>query len=106
MDTEAYRLRIMPRAVVDLDNIYGYIAGELSAPKAARELMEKIESSFMRLRTMPASCPECQDDILRQKGYRKLVVNNYIALYMVSHPEKTVTVMRVVHGRREYSAFV
>ena len=106
MDTEAYKLRIMPRAAVDLDSIFEYISNELAAPVAAHNLMEKIEASFLRLQDMPESCPACQDDILKQKGYRKLVVKNYIALYTVNHADKTVTVMRVVHGRQEYAPYV
>jgi len=97
---------IMPRAALDLDSIYGYIANELAAPIAAHNLMEKIETSFFRLQEMLESCPECQDDILKQKRYRKLVVNNYIALYTIDYVAKIITVMRVVNGRQEYSVFV
>jgi addiction module RelE/StbE family toxin len=106
MATEKYRLKIMPRAADDLRNIYEYIAHELSAPKAAHSLMTQLESSFMRLRELPESCPMCQDDTLFQKGYRKLTVDNFIALYKTNKQEKTVTVMRVVHGRQEYARFV
>jgi addiction module RelE/StbE family toxin len=106
MATEKYKLQIMPRAAVDLDNIYEYISNELSAPVAAHNLMQKIEESFMLLRDFPEMCPMCEDEILRQKGYRKLVVNSYIALYTADKVAKAVTVMRVVHGRQEYSAFV
>jgi addiction module RelE/StbE family toxin len=106
MDTEKYKLQIMPRAAVDLDNIYEYISKELSAPMAAHNLMQKVEDAFLLLRDFPEMCPLCEDEILQQKGYRKLVVNNYIALYTVDNSAKAVTVMRVVHGRQEYSAFV
>jgi len=106
MAIDKYDLKIMPRAVIDLENIFNYISMELSAPQAAHKLMQKIEDSFMRLQDFPESCPMCQDDLLRQKGYRKLVVNNYIALYLVDINARTVTIMRVVHGRQEYSAFV
>jgi len=106
MAIEKYKLQVMPRAVVDLENIYEYISNELSAPAAAHILMQKVEAAFMRLRDFPESCPMCQDEILQQKGYRKLVVNNYIALYKVDNYTKAITVMRVVHGRQDYSGFV
>ena len=101
-----YKLLIMPRAVSDLENIYDYIEQEHDAPAAAQKLMVKIENSFMRLRDMPESCPPCQDKILFQKGYRMLVIAGYIALYTVDNIKKTVTVMRVVHGRQDYTRFV
>jgi len=106
MATERYGLKIMPRAAADLENIYEYISRELAAPTAANNLMNKMDASFLRLRDMPESCPMCQDDILFQKGYRKLVVNNYIALYTVDNNAKTVTVMRVFHGRQAYASFL
>jgi len=96
----------MPRAALDLENVYAYIFYELEAPAAAHSLMQKIENSFMRLQDWPKSCPMCQDDILHQKGYRKLLVDNYIALYTVDNTAKTVTIIRVVHGRQEYAGFV
>jgi hypothetical protein len=39
MDTDSYKLNIMPRAAIDLDNIYGYISQESSAPAAAQKLI-------------------------------------------------------------------
>ena len=103
---ETYKLKIMPRAAIDLDSIYNYISFELAAPAAAHNLMLKIEQSFMRLQDFPESCPICQDEMLRQRGYRKMVVNHYIALYTVDSSAKSVTVMRVVHGRQDYAGFV
>ena len=46
------------------------------------------------------------DEVLAQKGYRKLIVQNYIAFYIVSHERKTVTVYRVLHGRRQWEALL
>ena len=101
-----YKLSIMPRAAIDLDSIFAYISNELSSPKAAQNLMLKVHNSFMRLRDVPESCPLCQDEILLAKGYRKLVVNNYIALYTVNHETRAVVVMRVFHGRQDYASYL
>jgi len=106
MDTERYKLKVMPVAANDLRGIYEYISQELSAPLAAHNLMEKVEKSFLFLREMPESCPRCQNGVLYQKGLRKLLVGNYIALYTIDKISKTVLVMRVVHGRQEYSTMV
>ena len=101
-----YKLQVMPRAADDLTSIYDYISRELSAPAAAHNLMGGIEAAFLRLQKYPESSPVCQDDVLQRKGYRKLHVNHYIALYTVDHTAKTVTVMRVIHGRQNYARFV
>ena len=106
MATERYKLKVMPRAAEDLDSIYEYISEELAAPLAAHNQLQKFEDSFMRLRDFPELGLACQDDILKQKGYRKLIVNNYIGLYLISHSEKTVIIIRVVHSSQDYVSFV
>ena len=106
MGMTKYKLTIMPRAENDIINIFEYLSQELSVPAAAHGQMRDIENAFLRLQDFPESSPVCQDSILRRKGYRKLLVNNYIALYTVDNAERTVTIMRVVHGRQNYARFV
>ena len=100
MASKRFRLEIMPRAAEDMEDIYGYIYNEFAAPSAAYNFMEKIEKAFLRLREMPESCPLCEDEILRNKGYRKLIVNNYTALYIINKKEQSVLIMRVFHNRQ------
>ncbi len=97
-----YRLKFTPRAHKDLAAIYNYIANELYAKEAANKLLEKIETSIMRLKGFPFSCSYVDDGFLRRKGYRKLIVDNYLVFYLVYEEEKQVVIMRVLYGRREY----
>jgi len=97
-----YRVKFTPLAKNDMDEIYQYIFDTLIAPIAANNLIDKIEEKAKRLADAPYSCPLVDDEFLREKGYRKLVINNYIALYMVSDDEKLVKIMRVVYGGSDY----
>ena len=102
MSTSDYRVKLTPKAREDLDKIYSYITGELYAPEAANSLLEKIEAGIMRLSDFPFACSPVEDEFLRGKGYRKLIIDNYIAFYIVNEEEKQVVVMRVLYGRRKY----
>lgn len=102
MATEEYTLRFMPIAADDLDSIYDYISNRLSAQQAAHNLMKKMEECYMHLKTMPHMGTKCLDEYLNKKGYRKLIVDNFITLYKVDDEKKIVTVMRVIYGRRQY----
>jgi len=73
----SYKLRFTPIAENDLDGIFRYISDHLTAPKAANNLMDDIETSIMRLRDFPYSGSPVTDDILSSRGYRKLIVKNY-----------------------------
>jgi len=97
-----YRVKFSPSAGEEMDKIYQYIFDTLNAPMAAENLIEEIEKKTMRLERMPYSCPAVDDELLKAKGYRKLVVNNYIALYVVSEHEKIVTIMHVVYSASNY----
>ncbi len=97
-----YQIRYTPLAYEDLDSIDSYIAKTLANPSAADRLMEKMERSINQLKDLPYIGSEVADAYLAAKGYRKLVVDNYIVFHLVSEKERTVIVMRVLHGAREY----
>ena len=97
-----YKVKFTPLADNDMDEIYQYIFDILSAPMAAENLITEIEERTKQLEDMPYSCPAVDDELLKAKGYRKLVVKNYIAFYVVSDSKKLVTIMRVVYGASDY----
>ena len=100
MDTN-YEIILTDTAREDLDDIYKYISENLLEKQIARKLVDKIEQSFFRLEQNPYSCVQVVvkpfDDI-----YRRLVIDNYIALYDVKENEKQVIVYRVLNGRMDY----
>ena len=102
MSKNNYSLKLTPKASEDLDKIYSYISKELYAEKAVKNLLEKIETSIMRLKDFPFSCNYVVDKFLRKKGYRKLIIDNYIAFYLVNKKEQQIIIMRVLYGRQEY----
>ena len=102
MPNSNYILKFTPKAEEDLDEIYGYIATKLFAEAAAESLMDKIENAFMRLEEYPFSCSFVFDEPLKSRGYRKLIVDNYIAFYLVNKSEKQVIIMRVLYGASDY----
>lgn len=102
MSQNNYSLKITPKAAEDLDNIYSYISKELYAENAANNLLNKIETSIMTLKKYPFSCNYVSDEFLKLKGYRKLIIDNYIAFYLVKEEEKQVIVIRVLYGKQKY----
>ncbi len=56
----------------------------------------------MRLREFPFSCNYVADEYLRNKGYRKLIVDNYIVFYLIEEENSQVIIMRVLYGKQKY----
>jgi toxin ParE1/3/4 len=102
MSNDSYSLKFTSKAEEDLDQIYKYISTKLFAEVAAENLMEKIEKSIMRLKEFPFSCSYVLDELLKNRGYRKLIVDKYIVFYLVNEVEKQVVIMRILHGARNY----
>ena len=46
---------INPKAVGDIDRIYGYLAGDRLAPEAARRQAERLKTAILKLDTFPQS---------------------------------------------------
>lgn len=101
-----YELKVTPAAESDLDHIYEYISENLSAPMAAQRLMDDIEKEIKSLRSSPYRCELCRSEYLALKGYRRLVINKYIALYVVNEQKSQVIIMRVFYGAMDYEQYI
>ena|SRR5690554_4184878 len=97
-----YNIKMTPKAAEDLDNIYQYISEELFATSSAASTLERIEKGIMGLREFPYSCNYVADEYLRNKGYRKLIVDNYIVFYLIEEENDQVIIMRVLYGKQKY----
>jgi toxin ParE1/3/4 len=102
MENKEYSLKFTSKAEEDLDVIYEYISNDLFSPESAENLMDKIETSIMMLKIFPYSYPYILDELLRKRGYRKLIVDHYIVFYLVNEKEQQVIIMRILYGARSY----
>ena len=87
-------------AQLDMEQIFGYIAVELCNPTAAIGQINDFEKAFDNVCTFPESCPYINNEYVKDKSLRKLIVNNYIAFYRVRDNE--IQVVRVLYGMRNY----
>lgn len=102
MEKNNYSLKFTPIADEDLDEIYHYISCKLFAEGAAITIMNKIENCIMKLEHFPYFGSYVLDEHLKNKGYRKLVIENYIVFYLVNEAEKQVVIMRILFGASDY----
>ena len=97
-----FKVVLTAKAKKELDSIYDYISKSLMADKAANNLMNKIHNSILRLEEMPESCSLIEQYKDRRYQYRKLVINNYVAIYRVDRENHRVYIVRIVYGGRNY----
>lgn len=102
MENELYRIQYTPLAFEDLDGIDTYISETLCNAVAAERLIEQMEKSINQLKQFPYMGSKVEDEYLAAKGYRKLVVENYLIFHLIDEPQREVIIMRVIYGAREY----
>ena len=99
----SYNLLISKEAHDDTSGIVGYIVHKLKNPQAAADFLDDVEESYRRLIANPFLYALCNDPRLERRGYRKVVINNYLILYRIDEEHKTVYIVRIVYGGRNYS---
>ncbi len=96
-----YKVMINPRAIRELDNIYGYIANEKLDPQNAKGQVDRIKKAVLSLNTFPQSHQERNEGRYAGKGYRQLLIDNYIAIFRIDEPHKTVYVVTIQYQGRK-----
>ena len=86
----------------DLRGITAYITNELREPTVAKRIIAEIKEVVMSLKTMPNRYSMIDEESSAIKGIRKTIVDNYIIFFIVSEENNTVTIIRILYGRRDW----
>lgn len=93
-----YRIRIHPTAEQDLADMIEYL--NTFSRETALRYYDLLTEEIASLSVMPERCPRPRNLALAAKGYRYLVVKDYLVFYMVVGD--MVQVHRILYGRRDY----
>lgn len=99
---DKYGVKIMDRALQDLDGIYSYIANMLLEPGTAQNLLDMVEQEILSLEAMPYRFPERRTGAYANRGYRQLTVKNYTVIYRIDEGTKNVIVVTVRYSRSNF----
>ena len=79
---EKYEVKIFSTAKQDLLEIIDYL--NTLSPETALRYYDKLTEEIGGLSHMPERCPRPRDLALAAKGYRYLIVENYLVFYTIS----------------------
>lgn len=97
---DKYKVKINPRAIFELDSIYRYIANEKLAPENAKGQANRIKNAILSLDTFPQSHQERMEGRYARKGYRQLLIDNYIIIFRIDENNKIVYVVTIQYQGR------
>lgn len=92
------RVYYLKKAQDDLNNIFDYI--KIDNPAGAESFVEKIDKYISRLSSFPLSGIQPKDNRLKNKGYRVVIVDNYLVFYFIKG--NNLYISRVIHGKQNY----
>ncbi len=99
-----YEVVTTAQAVADLRAIFEYIAYELLAGENAIKQLDRLEEAILSLDEMPERYHLYDKEPWRERNLRIMPVDNYLVFYIPQDDDKTVTVIRVMYGRRDIDA--
>lgn len=97
---DKYNVKLNPRAFRDLDDIFAYIALEKLSPENAKGQTDRIKKKLKTLETFPQAHQERMEGRYAGKGYRQLIIDNYIAIYRIAEETRTVHVITIQYQGR------
>ena len=95
-----YQVKITPKAIRELNSIYGYIADEKMSPEYAKGQVDRIKNAILNLNTFPHSHQERHEGKYAGKAYRQLLIDNYIAVFRIDESAKIVYVITIQYQGR------
>jgi len=97
-----YFIHITKQAEHDMDDAAAYIAYMLLNPQAAYNLLARVRADVAALADFPQRNALVEDSILASCGIRFIVINNYLAFYIISEDNVTVHIIRFLYSKRNW----
>ena len=101
MDTK-YEVIVTEKAKQELREIYDYISKSLMEENTANKLINKIENDLLQLETIPEGFSIIENYSKNDFEYRRLPINNYVAIYRIDKKDRIVYIVRIIYGGRNY----
>ena len=95
-----YNVLLYPKAYRDLEGIYAYISKEILEPEIAKRQVDRIWDSLDSLSVFPYSHQNCLVGRYANRGYRQVLVDNYLVIYRINEEKKEVYVLTVQYAKR------
>ncbi len=101
---EKYKVLLTNKAVDDIDNIYDYIANDLSVSSTAISIANNIEDAILSLAYLPTRGSIRKVGNFVGKNYRQLFIGSYIIVYKVEEINKQVIILTVQNTRQNFNS--
>jgi len=99
-----YDVYLMPDAIKDLENIYGYISDKSGFPERAWVYIEKLRQKCHELETAPLRGQQRND--LMENLRIAPIDKKAVAAFIVDEKKQTVIILNIFYGGRDYETLM
>ena len=97
-----YTVKLYPRAYRDLDEIYSYIAINLTEPGTAEKMITALEDAIYSLEQFPERGGIRRTGVYANQDYRQIFVKNYTVIYRVHKEKQDVHIVTVRYAPSQF----
>jgi len=102
----SYQVRITATAERDMINASNHIEFVLKNPKVADDLLNEAERKISSLSDFPDKFKLIDDPVLASWGVRFIVINGYLAFYVIDEDTKQVIVIRFLFQKSNWTSIL
>ena len=99
-----FNIKYSEQSANDLSEIISYIKDDLCSPIAAKNFYTTVKEKLEFLREHPYMYPLYHDKKLSKKGYRYIVIGNYLIFYIIDKESSIVNILRILYSGRDMFA--
>ena len=93
-------------AAHDIESAIDYVEYTLFNRPAAKALSQAVREEINIILDNPELYAVIDDPVLKANGIRFAMVGNYLLFYSFSRENRTVTIYRFLHGRRNWMSIL
>ena len=102
----SYQIHITPPAEHDIVRAADYIEFTLKNPEAADNLLDVVTEQIEALADFPQKFRLVDDPVLTSWGIRFVIINNYLAFYMIDEEKQVVIVVRFLYQKSNWTSIL
>lgn len=101
-----YQIHITSTAEHDIMQAADYIEFNIKNPTAANNLLDVATEQINSLTEMPQKFRIVDDTVLASWEIRFVIVNNYLAFYMIDEEKHTVIIVRFLYPKSNWNSIL
>ena len=102
----SYQIHITPTAEHDIVRAADYIEFTLKNPEAADNLLDVVTEQIEALADFPQKFRLVDDPVLTSWVIRFVIINNYLAFYMIDEEKQVVIVVRFLYQKSNWTSIL